>query len=277
MKYLLLLGYVICAYNLSAQPAASNTLEPGAMNKVYGDYSTGIVDGYYLYLPINFKADKTYPLLIFLQGGGGVGDDLDKILPWGIPQLLSTPEIRFEGDDLLRDSFLVVCPHLTAGPFNERQWFLEKQAMEEILEEVAAKVKVDSRRIYLTGLSRGGAGAWGLASKMPGTFAAVAPLCGVINGVSEVEPLGEIPIWVAHKDKDQTVPYSESVSMVKQIEEATGVSFRRLNYPTRYNKKVLQDSRIFVTYAGQNHDVWSEIYSQEMFYRWLLVHRLLVD
>ena len=47
-----------------------------------------------------------------------------------------------------------------------------------ILDETLAAYPVDSQRVYLTGLSMGGYGAWDLAVRFPERFAAVAPICG---------------------------------------------------------------------------------------------------
>src|SRR4028119_2237611 len=47
------------------------------------------------------------------------------------------------------------------------------------LDDVLAAYKVDRRRIVLTGLSMGGAGAWSIAAAHPDRFAAGAPGCGL--------------------------------------------------------------------------------------------------
>ena len=51
-----------------------------------------------------------------------------------------------------------------------------------MLDEITRKYAVDLNRVYLTGLSMGGYGAWDLGLAYPEKFAALAPICG--GGVS---------------------------------------------------------------------------------------------
>src|SRR3989442_393779 len=47
-----------------------------------------------------------------------------------------------------------------------------------LLDEIIGKYRVDTNRVYLTGLSMGGYGTWSLALSYPEKFAAIAPICG---------------------------------------------------------------------------------------------------
>ncbi len=49
------------------------------------------------------------------------------------------------------------------------------------LAEATKEFHGDTHRTYLTGLSMGGYGAWHLAQKYPGTFAALVVICGGIR------------------------------------------------------------------------------------------------
>jgi predicted peptidase len=248
-------------------------VKEGVVTEIRGSYNDGSIDGYLLYLPRTFDAKKEYPVLIFLQGGLGVGGTPMQVISWGIPKVLNDPSVPFKGDHLLRDSFIVVSPHMIEGPFRERQWFLQEKGMKEIIAEVSSNFKVDSDRIYLTGLSRGGAGTWGLASRLKDTFAAIVPICGVINGITEFDNLSTLPIWVAHNDGDGIVDYSESVKAVNQIEENNKVKFLRLDTPDASKFKYKEAKRIFSTFDQDNHDAWSAMYEREEIYIWLLSKR----
>jgi predicted peptidase len=47
-----------------------------------------------------------------------------------------------------------------------------------LLDEIEVKYAVDTRRVYLTGISMGGFGTWNLGLNHPEKFAAIAPICG---------------------------------------------------------------------------------------------------
>jgi len=49
------------------------------------------------------------------------------------------------------------------------------------LDEAMREFNGDPRRVTLTGVSMGGSGVWDLASRFPGRFAAIAPVCGEIG------------------------------------------------------------------------------------------------
>lgn len=228
------------------------------------------MDGYLLYLPRTFQKAKSYPVIIFLQGGLGVGGDLPDVGNWGLPKMLRDKELEFKGSHYMQDSFIVIVPHMVSGPFKERQWFLQEEGMATIIKEVDTRYDIDNDRIYLTGLSRGGAGTWGLASRMEGVFAAIAPICGVNNGITDYDNLLDLPIWVAHNTGDQIVDYDQSVEVVDYIEKKTGQSFLRINTPAAYTADYQAAERIFSTFDYDNHDAWTDMYGQQELYIWLL-------
>jgi polyhydroxybutyrate depolymerase len=80
-----------------------------------------------------------------------------------------------------------------------------------IIEELAGKACVDSKRIYSTGCSNGGAMSYILACQASDVIAAVAPVdfdCVVGNGCSQCEPTRPITEIQFRGTDDQAVPYS---------------------------------------------------------------------
>jgi formylglycine-generating enzyme required for sulfatase activity len=89
------------------------------------------------------------------------------------------------------------------------------------LDRTLADHPVDQDRVYLTGLSMGGFGAWYLAARHPDRFAAVAPVCG--GGPEEqAARLKDIPIWAWHGADDRAVPPARSRNMIQKIRDAGG-------------------------------------------------------
>src|SRR5690606_30403874 len=131
-------------------------------------------------------------------------------------------------------------------------WPYQVTELHALLHHLIASYKVDTTRVYLTGLSMGGYGTWYFASEYPERFAAIAPICGG-GGWWMPRRLTSLPIWVFHGDADTTVPLRASEEMVKAIREAGG--------------KVK-----FTVYPGVGHDSWTETYNNPELYNWFLSH-----
>jgi pimeloyl-ACP methyl ester carboxylesterase len=118
---------------------------------------------YLLYLPGDYQASgaKHWPMILFLHGAGERGADLDLVAKHGPPKLVAQKQ---------EFPFVIVSPQCPAG----QRW--DDEALVALLDHVLAKYKVDTTRIYLTGLSMGGYGTWSLAVNHPERFAAAAPI-----------------------------------------------------------------------------------------------------
>jgi predicted peptidase len=194
---------------------------------------------YLLALPDDYeKSDKKFPLLLFLHGAGESGDDLSQVKKHGPPKLIEAGKFQLP--------FIVVSPQSPG-----RGW--RPEALAALLDEVCAKHRVDKQRVYLTGLSMGGAGTWALAASQPDRFAAIAPICGFGN-TRDAEKLKGIATWVFHGAKDPVVPVSRSEEMVAAIKQAGG------------NPKL-------TIYPDAEHDSWTQTYENPDFYEWLFEHK----
>ena len=170
---------------------------------------------YLLWLPSEYKKDKkkTYPLLIFLHGSGERGDTLDLVKKHGPPSFVeSKPDFPF----------ITVSPQC---PLN--QWW-NVEDLQQMLEQLLKIYRVDTRRIYLTGLSMGGFGTWSWASKFPDQFAAIAPVCGG-GDIQFADELKNTPVWAFHGEADSVVPVKRTIEMVEAV-NANGGSARMIIY-----------------------------------------------
>jgi predicted peptidase len=195
---------------------------------------------YLLYLPEDYAADheRRWPLILFLHGAGERGADLARIKAHGLPNVL-------EGK---RDfPFVVVSPQC---PPRER-W--RPDLLAALLDEIEATYRIDSERIYVTGLSMGGFGTWALAILQPRRFAAIAPVCGG-GRPEEVAAIKHVPAWVFHGALDDIVPLEHSTVMVEALRAVGG------------------DVR-FTVYPDLAHDSWTPTYENPELYEWLLAHR----
>ena len=196
---------------------------------------------YYLYYPEDYEKekDKDFGLLLFLHGGGESGDTLGIIKKNGPPKLIT------EGKQF---PFLILAPQ---NPYKRKWWNV--RAVMQLLDSVVQNNRVDPDRLYLTGLSRGGSAAWEIAVQYPGTFAAMAVVCGMapLPYASWIDK--EMPIWVFHGKEDQSIPFSESENMVARL--------KQMGYPVQ-----------FTVYEGVGHNSWEQAYTTEELYSWFIKH-----
>jgi predicted peptidase len=147
----------------------------------------GVTLNYLVYLPPDYDATQTYPLILFLHGAGERGDDVNRITVTGLPQRLD------EGRDI---RFIVVSPQCPEDDW----WSVYRFLLNALLDHVMATYPIDQKRVYLTGLSMGGYGTWEMAFKYPQRFAAIAPICGGLLWAmppEKVAPvLKDMPAWV---------------------------------------------------------------------------------
>nr|NQU90143.1 prolyl oligopeptidase family serine peptidase [Bacteroidota bacterium] len=195
------------------------------------------VDMNYLrYLPPGFdeSSGEIYPIILFLHGSGERGNDIELVKKHGPPKIAQEMKLPF----------IIVSPQCPADSW----WDIE--ILREFLEDIIATYPVDTNRIYLTGLSMGGFGAWEFALIYPHYFAAIVPVCGGGNP-NRVERLGKMPAWVFHGAKDDVVPISKSEEMVNALKK---------------NGNPVE----FTVYPDAGHDSWTETYSNPILYKWLL-------
>lgn len=223
------------------------------------------IDGYNLYVPHSSKqSDTPYPVLIFLQGGLGVGGDVDKIYNWGLPKLIKQgTALDSQVNKYLLDTFIVLMPHIATGNF-----YSKPESITQILDQIYSDYNADSKRVYCTGLSRGGHGTWGLADDLKDTFAAVAPICGRTGGVENFQDLVNLPMWVSHNTGDGVVGFRHSQDAVQRIEQLAGYSF--YNSTAIASSEFEQHDYIFTATVSDSHDAWTEFYTSPEVYAWFL-------
>lgn len=192
---------------------------------------------YLLYLPEDYETKDAWPLLLFLHGAGERGDNLDLVKVHGPPKLI---------DKGKHFPFIVVSPQCPKD-----QWW-DATILTGLLDQLVEEYKVDTGRIYVTGLSMGGFGTWALAAKTPKRFAAIAPICGGGEPLW-VRNIKDLPVWAFHGAKDPVVPLERSTIMIEAMKKA-GASPKLTVYP------------------DLAHDSWTITYENPELYNWLLSH-----
>ncbi len=197
---------------------------------------------YYLYYPEDYEAKKEekFGLLLFLHGGGESGDSLSAIKSNGPPKLIT------EGKQF---PFLILAPQ---NPY-KKKWWNTKSVM-QLLDTIVENNRVDKKRIYLTGLSRGGGAAWEMAVQYPDKFAAMMVVCGMTPVPYAAWIDKNMPIWVFHGEQDQSIPISESTEMVDKLKE--------MGYNVKYTM-----------YKDVGHNAWEKAYITPGLYEWFAAQK----
>lgn len=171
---------------------------------------------YAIYLPKDYQQNhKKYPVVIYLHGGSQKGNDLNKLKVYGYPKLIA------EGSDYPCIIAMPQCP-------DEKVWSTDNW-QDSLLYELTTKYRIDTNRIYLTGISMGGYGVWRTAVAYPTKFAALMPLCGGCDDSLSICTIRHVPIWTFHGTADDKVDVNETERLVRRLEACDGhVQFTRL-------------------------------------------------
>jgi len=210
-----------------------------AQSDVKGTMKTEIIQvkelGYALHIPKNTKKEK--PLIVFLHGSGEKGSDIEKVKVHGPFKYIKTHKL---------DAYILApqCPE------ND---YWDEEVLYRLIQKIQNENNIDANRIYLTGLSMGGWGAWNLAFAKPDLFAALVPICGFVDRVPMIEncKIKNIPIRIFHGLLDDVVDVSYATTIYKKL------------------KTCNPDVKLTI-FDDANHDSWTRVYDNPEIYDWML-------
>ena len=208
---------------------------------IYKEKNQEEVDlNYLLYLPDDYQQNQqNYPLVLFLHGKGERGDDLEKIKIHGIPRRI---------DQGIQFPFICIAPQCPIEGYWDRTKYVS--SLISLIKEVEHDYRVDSDRIYGTGLSMGGLGTLAIALKEPELFSAIIPVCGGAK-MDNIQRLNQLPIWLFHGDHDDVHPVNNSIRIFQALSPV--------------------NDHVFLTvYGGVEHDSWTQTYENKEIYNWML-------
>jgi predicted peptidase len=181
-------------------PANTITMKQKAVSTPVGN----AVRGYYIASPSDYdRTTKKYPLLLYIPGAGQFGNgtiDLPLLLNDGAAQLIDEgkfPTNIAVGNDTL--SFIVMTPQFT--------WYPATYSVDACVEHAKSLYRIDTTRIYLSGLSMGGILSCDLGSEQPSKFAAIVAMAGVSRDYDvglKARLIGQanLPVWAFHCNDD---------------------------------------------------------------------------
>ena len=223
----------------------------------------GVEYKYQVFVPEDWTPHKKWPIVLFLHGAGERGDDGMLETDVGIASAIRSSRKEVDA--------IVVMPQCPKG-----LWWVMPPMQElaiNALDRASKEFRGDPQRTYLAGLSMGGFGAWQLAGKYPGRFAAMIVICGGIRpparalkaypylasvippdspkSYSEAaERVGKVPVWIFHGTDDDIIPVTESQRMAAAMKQV-GAEVHYTEYP------------------GIRHDSWDKAFDEPKLFPWL--------
>jgi predicted peptidase len=202
---------------------------------------------YRLFIPAGYDKRQKYPLVMWLHGAGGAGTDNRRQI--AEDQIPGTHTWTTAANQAAHPSFVLAPQSPGVWVEDLAKFGNETRLAIAVLESVKTEFSIDPRRVYVTGQSNGGYGAWNAITFRPELFAAAIPLCGG-GDPRRASVLATIPIWAFHGDKDSVIPVQGSRDMIAAITKAGG-------HP-RYTE-----------YKGMDHDIWTRAFKEPGLVDWL--------
>lgn len=165
--------------------------------------SSGITRRYLLYVPARHDSSKPAPLVISLHPAAS----------W------PSAEMRISGWNRLADQhdFLVVYP---AGrdfpqvwPMSPKDAAIDAQFISDLIDQLQSIHRIDPARIYVDGISNGGAMAFAVSCRLPSRIAAV----GAVAAAEAIDfdwcgAAAPVPMMAFHGTADHVAPYGGGTS-----------------------------------------------------------------
>ena len=252
---------------------------------------------YRIYEP---KASGKRPLILFLHGGGGSGDDnmlelTDTIgaikLAERVPDMYVLAPQAPAGSLSMEEAFAKMMAKgdpfkviLRTDPDNDpgdRGW--NREYLGRVLDVIRGMIdegKVDPARVYCIGMSMGGFGTIKAVAIAPDLFAACVPICPSMNGESYpiLENFPDVPAWIATSYIDHQV--ARHAYILRAVQKLWEKGRRDIRYTiftpeelAEYGIGVEKDLTAKELYA-QNHNSWILVMHNEYcILDWMFSHR----
>ncbi len=242
-------------------PANAKKRETGFLDRTIT--LQGVDYRYQVFVPEDWTPHEKWPVILFLHGAGERGDDGVRQTGIGIGAAIRGNRSAVRA--------IVVMPQC-----RKNLWWtlppMDDLAM-AALQQASKEFHGDAQKTYLSGISMGGFGAWYLAQKYPGKFAALVVVCGGIRvpalalktypELAKLTPpdspksytdaaarIGKIPVWIFHGAKDDVVPIAESERMSGAMKK-NGAEVR------------------FTEYPDVGHAAWGKAFEEPKLFPWL--------
>ena len=170
--------------------------------------SAGLDRDYVLHVPDSYDEEASWPLIVVFHGYTVTAAE----------QFDESGFRRF-GDE---EGFISVFPE---GRGDIDRWLFELDEVEidistanpdiamvgDLIDHLSQDLNIDDTRVYAAGFSNGGWMASAVACTLPGRFAAVSPVAGIMDFSEQCSPTGVVPMIAFHGTADQYEPFDGGV------------------------------------------------------------------
>lgn len=222
--------------------------------------SNGVKLPYRLLMPARYRADRHYPLVVYLHGAPQDGVDNLNQLANGVGELFTNDQNR------LRYPAFVLAPQCPPG----EAWVHHRTdqtdhvfqakptaamaAVIELLSALGASLHIDEGRRYAMGIGTGGFGVYDLLARFPGWFIGAATFAGG-GDPQQAKAYAETLIWAFHGGQDRKITPANSKLVIDAARAAGG------------------DARL-TTSVECEHDCWTKVFNNDEMLNWLFTCRL---
>lgn len=178
--------------------------------------SGGLVRTYGVNLPGTYygRDSAAFPVVLALHGTGGSAQQMERM--YGLNEKANS------------SGFIVVYPEgvRSSGALGVRTWNAGRccdYAMEnnvddvefisEVIDRLSTELRINKKKVYLTGMSNGGMMAYRLACELSDKLAAIAPVSSTMMVNQPCNPARRVPVLHIHSLLDTKVPYQGGVGL----------------------------------------------------------------
>lgn len=224
--------------------------------------SNGYQLNYRVLYPQNYCPDQQYPVLLFLHGAGERGSDNETQLVHGGDMLASyANQVKYPA--------IIIAPQCPAEmywlDYTRAEGGMKRSypasspitkplgAVKELLDSYIAKGIVNTKQIYITGLSMGGMGTFDLVCRYPNLFATATPICGAVSLERAANYKGKTAFRIFHGGADSVVDPQFSRDAFETLKKA-GADVQYKEYP------------------GVDHNSWDNAFAEPDYLGWMFEH-----
>ena len=176
----------------------------------------GITRTYIVRVPFNYhQNDAPLPLVIGMHGVGGSGEQFEKDYDFS-KKADESNFIAVYPDGVQKADGLLKIRSWNAGgccDYAMNQNINDVKFIQTLIEILPQRFRINSRKIYVVGMSNGGMMAYRLATELSHKIAAAASVSGNMMNTPDSSLSGPIPILHIHSKLDTKVPFSGGVGI----------------------------------------------------------------
>jgi phospholipase/carboxylesterase len=158
---------------------------------------------YSLYVPEDYDPNHLWPLVVALHGSHGSGGEY--LLTW-------LRAAKHHG-------YIILAPHSHDLTWSIEQPKKDIHSILAMLTTVTESYNIDTRRMFVSGLSDGGTFTYALGLHCPQIFAGIAPIASVLPAHYPIEHAKNLPVFIVHGAQDFTFPVTTARAAYARLQD----------------------------------------------------------